>query len=103
VPWDYQMPSGQTMWDELCRHYQRGVDWVGEARAQWDQLSGVIDPERHAAVAARLAIQQHDAIWWHDARLLYFQTYSKLPFPAGVSAPQHTLEELEAMKNDRDD
>jgi len=97
VPWDYKMRSGRTLWDELCLHYQSGVDWVGDARTKWDGLSGVIDPERHAAVAAKLAIQQHDAIWWHDACLLYFQTYSKLPFPNGVTTPQHTLEELEAI------
>ena len=69
---------------------------MGETRAKWDSLSGVIDPERHAAVAAKLAIQQHDAIWWRDAEILYFQTFSKLPFPAGMSQPQHTLEELKS-------
>ncbi len=95
VPWDYRMPSGQTMWDDLCLHYQPGVDWVAGAQMTWDSLSGEIDPERHAAVAAKLAIQEHDAIWWHDACLLYFQTYSKMPFPPGVAKPQSTLEELE--------
>lgn len=97
VPWDYQMASGRTMWDELCLHYQSGVDWVGNTRQTWDDLSGVIDPERHAAVAAKLAIQQHDAIWWKDACLLYFQTFSQRPFPAGVAKPQHTLQELMAL------
>jgi alpha-glucuronidase len=97
VPWDYQMRSGRTMWDELSLHYQAGVDWVRTTETNWDVLSGVIDPERHAAVAAKLTIQEHDAIWWHDACLLYFQTFSNLPFPAGVDKPQHTLQELMAL------
>ena len=96
VPWDYKMHSGRTLWDELGLHYQRGINWVGETRAKWDALSSVIDPERHAAVAAKLAIQEHDAIWWRDAEILYFQTFSKLPLPGGMSKPQHTLDELKS-------
>jgi alpha-glucuronidase len=94
VPWDYKMHSGRTLWDELGLHYQRGINWVGETRTKWDALSGVIDPERHASVAAKLAIQEHDAIWWRDAGILYFQTFAKCPLPIGMSKPQHTLEEL---------
>ncbi len=97
VPWDYRMRSGRTMWDELGLHYQAGVDWVRTTEKSWDTLSGVIDPERHAAVADKLAIQEHDAAWWHDACLLYFQTFSNRPFPAGVDKPQHTLQELMAL------
>lgn len=59
-------------------------------------LSGVIDPERHAAVAAKLAIQEHDAIWWRDAGILYFQTFSKRPLPGGMSKSQRTLGELKS-------
>ncbi|MBO0723216.1 MAG: alpha-glucuronidase, partial [Blastocatellia bacterium] len=73
VPWDYRMRSGRTMWDELALHYQRGVDWVRAARKEWDGLSGAIDQERHAEVAQKLAIQEHDAAWWRDAVLTYFQ------------------------------
>ncbi len=96
VPWDYQMKSGKTMWDELALHYQRGVDWVRAARQDWDSLSGVIDPERHAAVAKKFALQERDAIHWRDACLLYFQTFSKRPLPAGVEKPQKTLDEYKA-------
>ena len=53
----------------------------------------MIDPERHTAVAQKLAIQEHDAIWWRDACLLYFQTFAKQPLPAGVEQPQRTLQE----------
>ena len=96
VPWDYRLRSGRTLWDELALRYQRGVDWVRAARKSWDALAGVIDAERHAEVAKKLAIQERDAVWWRDAVLLYFQTFSKRPLPAGVERPQKTLEEYEA-------
>jgi alpha-glucuronidase len=93
LPWDYRMHSGRTMWDELALHYQRGVDWVRTARKDWDSLSGVIDGQRHAEVAKKLAIQERDAAWWRDAVLIYFQGFSQLPLPKGVEKPEKTLEE----------
>jgi alpha-glucuronidase len=97
VPWDYQMRSGRTLWDELCLHYQHGVDWTVKTRKDWAALAGKIDPARHAAVAKKLAIQEHDAKWWRDACLLYFQTFSKRPFPDGVEKPSRTLAEIKAL------
>jgi alpha-glucuronidase len=96
VPWDYRMRSGRTMWDELALHYQRGVDWVRAARIEWDGLAGVIDKDRHAEVAKKLAIQERDAAWWRDAVLTYFQGFSKRPLPKGVEKPEKTLEEYKA-------
>jgi len=96
VPWDHRMKSGRTLWEELCFHYQRGVDWVRDARKQWASLEGMIDPERHAAGAAKLEIQERDAVHWRDACLLYFQTFSKQPLPEGVEKPAKTLDEYKA-------
>ncbi len=96
LPWDYRTRSGRTLWDEMALHYQRGVDWVRATRKIWDSLKGVIDDERHEAVRKKLAIQEHDAIAWRDACLLYFQTFSKRPLPAGVEKPVKTLEEYKA-------
>ncbi len=96
VPWNHRMKSGRIFWDELALHYQRGVDWVRAARKDWDALAGVIDAERHEAVAGKLAIQERDAVHWRDACLLYFQTFSKRPLPAGVEKPSKTLDEYKA-------
>jgi alpha-glucuronidase len=96
VSWDYRMRSGRKMWDELALHYQRGVNWTRATRQEWNALAGVIDPERHAEVARKLALQERDAVWWKDAVLLYFQTFSKRPLPAGVETPEKTLEEYKA-------
>src|SRR6201991_1576817 len=96
VPWNYRMRSGQTLWTELALDYQRGVDWVRAAQKKWADLSAVIDPERHAEVTRKLAIQERDAVWWRDACLLYFQTFSKQPLPAEVEKPAKTLDEYKA-------
>ncbi|MFT3782820.1 MAG: alpha-glucuronidase family glycosyl hydrolase [Nibricoccus sp.] len=92
VPWDHRMKSGKTLWDELCLRYQRGVDEVRAWRRTWASLEGKIDPERFAHVSALLGIQESEAIHWRDACLLYFQTFSKRPLPAGVEPPAHDLE-----------
>lgn len=96
VPWDRRMKSGRIFWDELAWHYQRGVDWVRQARKDWQKLSGAIDAERHAAVAKKLAIQERDAIHWRDSCLLYFRTFSKRPLPEGVEKPMKTLDEYKS-------
>jgi len=96
VSWDHKMKSGRTLWDELALHYQRGVDWVRETRADWATLAGKIDDERYTAISKKLAIQERDAVWWRDACLLYFQTFSKKPLPDGVEKPAHTLAEYKA-------
>ena len=96
VSWDHKLRTGRTLWNELAFRYQSGVDWTRETRAAWATLSGAIDPERHAAIAQKLAIQERDAVWWRDACLLYFQTFAKRPLPSGVEQPAKTLEEYKA-------
>jgi alpha-glucuronidase len=93
VSWDHKLRSGRTLWDEMALHYQSGVDWVRSTRATWATLSAVIDPERHAAISKKLAIQERDAVWWRDACLSYFQTFAKRPLPQGVEPPAKTLAE----------
>ena len=96
VPWDHKMKSGRTLWEELALHYQKGVEWVRATRVTWTKLAGTMDPERHAAVAQKLAIQERDAVWWRDACLLYFQTFARRPLPSGVEPPAKTLADYKA-------
>ncbi len=98
VPWDHRMKSGRILWDELCLRYQQGVDEVRELQKDWEALKGRIDDERFLAVKQRLARQELDARDWRDACLLYFQQFSKRPFPAGVEPAAHPLEYYEAIK-----
>ena len=96
VSWDHKMKSGWTLWEELALHYQSGVDWVRKTRATWATLSNSIDPQKHKAIAYKLAVQERDAVWWRDSCLLYFQTFSKHSLPIGVEPPAKTLEDYKA-------
>lgn len=92
VPWDYQMPSGRIMWDELVHYYHKGVQDVRDMRERWNSLEGRIDPERHHQVKSMLKVQEDEAIWWRDGCLLYFQTFSNRPIPAQYEQPKHSLQ-----------
>jgi alpha-glucuronidase len=97
VPWDQELSSGNSLWNELCLRYQRGVDRARDMKSTWTSLAPHVDALRHAEVAARLARQISDAVWWKDACLSYFRSWSKRPLPEGVEAPLHTLSEYQAI------
>jgi alpha-glucuronidase len=97
VPWDYKMPSGRILWDELVYRYTRGVEAVSAMRKTWNGLSSFVDEERYSQTATFLAIQEKEAKWWRDASIAYFQTFSKRPVPAGFAPPEHTLAEYQAL------
>ena len=79
LPWDYKMPSGKILWDELVAYYYKGVDEVRGMRKLWDSMEGKIDAERFNHVKQLLKVQEDEAIWWRDGCVLYFQTFSKRP------------------------
>src|SRR5690606_29470380 len=92
LPWDYRMKSGNTLWDELCFKYYEGVEMVRDMQKTWDSLEKYVDGPRFNHVKTFLAIQEKEAVWWRDACVLYFQTYSKRPIPEGLEQPKHSLE-----------
>ena len=97
LPWDYRTRSGRPLWHELVHRYTRGVNEVKKMRTTWDGLRGHVDDERHAQVAAFLAIQQKEAQWWRDASIAYFQHVNGLPLPPGYAPPAQPLEYYEAL------
>ncbi|HTY50103.1 MAG TPA: hypothetical protein VMB48_10460, partial [Steroidobacteraceae bacterium] len=97
LPWDYRMASGRTLWDELVLHYDHGVAAVAAMRRTWAALAGRIDAQRYAEVSAFLAIQEHEARWWRDACVSYFQSFSHRPLPPGSPPPKHPLAWYEAL------
>ena len=98
VSWNYKMKSGRTLWDELCYKYYSGVDSVRWMQHTWNGLKKYIDEERFEQVKMLLAIQEKEAVWWRNACLLYFQTYSKMPIPASYEKPDHDLQYYKALK-----
>jgi alpha-glucuronidase len=98
IPWDHKMKSGRTLWLELASRYQSGVNEVRAMQRDWETLRSHIDDERFTEIRQRLARQEQDAVHWHDACLLYFQAVSKLPLPAGIEPPAHSLDYYKALK-----
>jgi alpha-glucuronidase len=98
LPWNYTMKSGRSLWNELCYKYNLGVDSVRWMQKTWKDLNGLIDSERYEQVKMLLSIQEKEAVWWRDACLSYFQTFSKMPIPSNYEKPAHTLEYYKSLK-----
>ena len=98
VPWNYKMSTGRNFWEELCYKYNEGVDTVRWMQTSWNALKPYIDEERYNQVRMLLNIQEKEAVWWRNACLLYFQTFSRMPIPAQYEKADHTLEYYESLK-----
>ncbi|WP_316836539.1 alpha-glucuronidase family glycosyl hydrolase [Pedobacter nutrimenti] len=97
VPWNYKMPSGRILWEELVHEYYSGVDSVQKMQRTWDQLSGKIDQERFGQIKQLLAEQEREAAWWRDGSVLYFQSFSKGAIPSGLKPPSKTLKHYQSI------
>ncbi len=98
VPWTHVMKSGRTLWEELCWHYDQGVRRAGTFRKTWDGVEDLVDPQRFQVVRSALETQFRDAVWWKDACLLYFQEFSRLPFPREMVPPMHELDSMKRVQ-----
>ena len=95
------MKSGRSLWDELVHKYYSGVDDVRTMQREWDKLAGYIDAERFEQVKTLLQVQERDAVIWRDSCVLYFQTFSGKPIPAGYEKPKHDLEYYQTLARTR--
>ena len=94
LPWDYQMKSGKTLWNELCFRYDAGLQQVRQFQTVWDQCEPYVDQQRFGEVQQKLRLQSRNAQEWKDACLLYFQQYSRRPIPDEIERPVNHLDEL---------
>jgi alpha-glucuronidase len=99
VSWDQRLPSGNTLWVELCQRFQRGVNSVRAFQTEWRELEPFVDAARFELVKSLLAVQEREARWWRDSCTLYFQTFSKRPLPPGYEPAEKTLEEYRAIRH----
>jgi alpha-glucuronidase len=98
VAWDKKMKSGKTLWNEMVDNYYAGVQETRKLIDTWYSLAEKIDSERFNHVLMLLKIQEKEAVWWRNACLLYFQTFSKMPIPSQYEQPDKTLEQYMKMK-----
>lgn len=94
LPWTYKMKSGNSLWVELCLHYEQGVNAVRDFQKVWDRMERYIDAERFKEVQYKLRDQSKNAVLWRDGCLLYFQRYSQEPIPFELERPVNKLEEM---------
>lgn len=97
VSWNHKMKSGRNLWEELCYEYNNGVASVQKMQQQWNTVKAEIDEERFTHVQQLLQIQYEEAVWWKDACLLYFQTFSKMPIPPQYEQPKHSLDYYKSL------
>ncbi len=98
LPWNHQLSTGKTVWNELMTRYYEGAKEVEKMSEKWQTLANDIDSETFANVAGRLKIQEKEALWWRDACYLYFHTFTKQPLPHGLTPPQRTLEDVKKLE-----
>ena len=97
VPWDHKMNSGRSLWDELCYKYDEGVNTVRQMQQTWNTMEGKVDEDRFRQVKMLLTIQEKAAVRWRNSCILYFQTFSHRPIPAGLEKPDHALDYYEKL------
>lgn len=98
VPWNFRMKSGRNLWEELCYQYYTGAARAGKMQDTWKKLQPFVDKQRFEQVTMLLKIQHQEAIWWRNACLLYFQTFSQRPIPASYEKPDNTLEYYKSLR-----
>ncbi|MBR6306084.1 MAG: alpha-glucuronidase [Bacteroidales bacterium] len=72
LPWDYRMPSGKTLWEELCAHYYSGVEAVEHYIEVWEGMKPFVTAHRHKEIAELLQKNLIFASEWRDVCLEYF-------------------------------
>lgn len=91
LDWNHQLPSGESVWQALNRHYDSGVEGVAQMRKTWQNLEGCTEPDIYKDIENRLLTQHKDAIWWRDGCLEYFGNIAKLK-PTKLS--MHSLDDI---------
>jgi len=98
LPWDYKMKDGRPLWDDLCYHYNTGVNQVREFQKIWDKAGPFVDSTRFMNVQRKLREEVVNAVLWKDACLLYFQQFSRMPIPYELERPLNNLDDI--IRND---
>ena len=103
LPWDYRLKSGRTLWDEICLHYDTGIQTVEGFRKTWQGLKPYVAPALWEETDRKLTIQASDARWWRDACVGYFQTFSGRPLPEDVEPLRTPIDSLiyRSVQSDR--
>ncbi|SFB90663.1 alpha-glucuronidase [Parapedobacter composti] len=103
LPWDYEMASGRTLWEELCFRYHDGVAGVRQLQEAWKTVRHAVCPETFQRVNRLLAVQEDEAVWWRDACLWYFATVAQKDVPPQYEKPRYTAQEIKKREMESKD
>lgn len=84
VPWTHRMASGNTLWEEMCLHYERGCRQAGDNLKLWQRLKPYVEKDIWDSVNTTLTVQEEAAREWRDACTGYFGTFSGFPVPENL-------------------
>ena len=90
VPWTYRMKNGNTLWDELCRTYDRGVREVRDYRETWEQVQPYVDDVGLPRFSVPSAVRNW-TLGCEGCLYLVFRQFSRLPVPGDVEPPAYDL------------
>ncbi len=77
VPWTYRMKDGNTLWEDLQMHYNRGVSEVEDFCRIWQQAKPYVDEQRWREVDERMQHQLENAREWRRVCIDYFRTFAE--------------------------
>ena len=77
VDWTYKMKNGNTLWQEMQSHYNRGVSEVENFVRIWHSLKPHVDEQRYREVDERLQKHLQNAREWRDVCLEYFGKFAE--------------------------
>ena len=75
LPWNYRMKDGRTLWEEMQRRYNSGVEDVEDFCRTWQLCKPYIDEQRWREVDERMQHQLENAREWRDVCLKYFGSF----------------------------
>ena len=77
VPWTYRLKDGNTLWEGIQMHYNRGVKEVEDFCRIWQEAKPYIDEQRWRETDERLQHQLENAREWRKVCLDYFRSFVK--------------------------
>src|SRR5207244_12865263 len=101
VPYTHVLKSGKTVIQHIYDEHYLGAEEAADFVDRWRRLDGLIDPERYAAVLAKLEYRSGHATVWRDAVNGWFRWISGISDEKGRVGRCPNRTEAEAMRLDR--
>ena len=97
VPYTHRLHSGKTVIQHVYDSHFTGAVTAANFVDQWEQVQGLVDPERYEKVHQLLLFQSHHAEVWRDAVDDWFLRISGIPDQLGYVGHHPGRIEAESM------